>query len=188
MPDSSMGLFGGPSPAVQTAAILSDDGLYRYTLERFWGPDDRFALFIMLNPSTADAKVDDPTIRRCMSFARREGCDGLLVWNLYALRATNPAELDQASDPIGHENEDHLWRMLLDDPPPALIVAAWGARPNRGRYIRRELMIRVGPLYDREVCCLGLTKDGHPRHPLYVRGDAPLFPFNLRDEEAQRAA
>jgi hypothetical protein len=174
---------------VQKGAILSPDGRYRYTLERYWGPHDSFALFVMLNPSTADASVDDPTIRRCMGFARAWGHDGLLVWNLYGYRATDPAELDRVAEPIGPENEDHLWDILLDEAgPPAVIVAAWGAKPNRGRYGSREAVIRVGPLYDREVFCLGLTKDGHPRHPLYVRADAPLVPFNLRDEEARRAA
>lgn len=166
---------------MQKAAIISADGHYRYSLERYWGDGDRFALFIMLNPSTADASEDDPTIRRCMGFAGREGCDGLLVWNLYALRATDPAELERADDPIGRENEDHLWRMLCD--PVALIVAAWGAKPNRGRYTHRELSIRSGPLFERDVFCLGVTKDGHPRHPLYLRRAAPLVPYNLRDDD-----
>lgn len=154
-------------------AVLSEDGLYRYRLWRTWGPQPP-ALFLMLNPSTADADVDDQTIRKCIGFARREGCGGLLVWNLYAFRATDPDELDRVEDPIGRGNEDHLWPMLDE---AGLIIAAWGSKPNRGKYRNREMMIRVGPLYDRQVWALKLTKDGHPNHPLYLPGNSPLVPY-----------
>lgn len=155
---------------VQKDAIVSTDGRYRYTLDRWWGNGPR-VLFVMLNPSTADATVDDPTIRRCMGFARSWGYDGITVWNLYAFRATNPRELDSAEDPIGigHANEDHLWA-IVHDGRTDLIVAAWGAKPGHGRYANRELAMQFA-FHDYEVHCLGTTKDGHPRHPLYVRGD-----------------
>lgn len=152
-------------------AALSDDGHYRYELGRVWAPDDGLVLFVMLNPSTADANHDDPTIRRCVGFARRWGYGGVLVGNLYAYRATDPRELDTADDPIGRGNEDALYRMARR---ASLIVAAWGAQPARGGYVWREGSIANGPLYEREVYALGLTKAGHPRHPLYVPGDAEL--------------
>ncbi len=158
-------------------AVLSDDLRYRYSLWRTWDATKPAVLFVMLNPSTADADVDDPTIRRCIGFARRWGYGGIYVWNLYGYRATDPAELDAADDPIGRENEDHLWE-ILQDGNVGRIIAAWGAKPGRGRYVHREISVRYGPLYDREVHALGLTKDGHPRHPLYVRGDVEpvLYP------------
>ncbi len=159
-------LFTGTGE-IRKAATLSDDGVYRYTLGRSWG-DGPFVLFLMLNPSTADALQDDPTIRRCIGFARSWGYGGLVVWNLYAYRATDPTALDDEADPIGRENEDHLWA-ILQGGNLGLIVAAWGANPNRGTYVNREKAMFWGPLRDRDVYVLGLTKDGHPRHPLYIR-------------------
>ena len=157
-----------------TTADLSADGRYRYTLTRCWDETKPAVLFVMLNPSTADADVDDPTIRRCIGFAKAWGHGTLLVWNLYALRATDPTWLDSADDPIGRENEDHLWRLMRR---ADLIVVAWGAKPNRGKYVNREKVMFWGPFWDREVVALGVTKDGHPRHPLYVRGDTTPVPF-----------
>ena len=88
------------APAVCKSAQISPCGLYRYRLERFWS--DKPALpFVMLNPSTADADLDDPTIRRCMGFARREGAGGIIVATLHAFRATTPEELRKAYDPFG---------------------------------------------------------------------------------------
>lgn len=159
-------------------AQLSADRAYRYTLERTWDVNGPSVLFVMLNPSTADALEDDATIRRCIGYARSWGYGGLIVWNLYALRATDPRVLDMVSDPIGRENEAHLWRILEDDVPPALIVCAWGAKPNRGRYGNRELMMLVGPLYDSQLYVLKLTKDGHPHHPLRLRADLQPQPWH----------
>lgn len=152
-------------------AELSEDGRYRYKLERVWDDAEPLALFVMLNPSTADAEVDDPTIRRCIGFARRWGYGGVLVGNLYAYRATRPSELDDADDPIGRRNEEALYELVRR---AGLIVAAWGAQPARGGYVWREGSIANGPLYERVVWALGLTKAGHPKHPLYVPGDAEL--------------
>lgn len=158
-----------PRSTVASGADLSPCGRYRYSLWRTWDESKPAVLFCMLNPSTADADVDDPTIRRCIGFAKRWGYGTLLVWNLYALRATDPRELDTAEHPIGPDDEDHLWRLMGR---AESIVVAWGAKPNRGRYVNRERTMFRGPFHDREVYALGVTKDGHPRHPLYVRGDA----------------
>lgn len=150
---------------VEKSAVLSEDGVYRYLLTRRWGPG-KAVMFTMLNPSTADASVDDPTIRRCMGFARAWGYDSLIVWNLYAYRATNPVELDTALDPVGPDNNNYLWQAIEDS---ALVVAAWGAKPNRGRYQFRTASILAG-FHDVDVYCLGWCKNDEPRHPLYVKG------------------
>jgi len=149
-------------------ATLSADRAYRYLLTRRW--DDGPAMtWIMLNPSTADASEDDPTIRRCVGFARREGCGAIQVVNLFALRAADPRELLASPDPVGPGNDG----FLLARPLAACIVAAWGTHGSlRGRSAEVRAML-VGV----RLLCLGVTSIGEPRHPLYVRADAPLVPF-----------
>jgi hypothetical protein len=125
-------------------ADLSPCGTYRYLLGRRVGEGDRTALFMMLNPSTADATEDDPTIRRCTGFARREGCGVLEVVNLFAYRATDPAELRTAPDPVGPANDHHIKAALGR---VALVVVAWGALPRPliarpGRSVRRSTATR----------------------------------------------
>lgn len=151
------------------SAIISSDGVYRYTLERSWQPG--FSLpFVMLNPSTADAEHDDPTIRRCIGFAKRENYDGLLVVNLYAYRATDPREIRRAVDPVGPENDEYLQRVFTTARrASAPVVVAWGANPDPYR-LRQVLRLAEGV----DLRCLGTTAGGDPRHPLYVRGDQPL--------------
>ncbi len=151
-------------PVGDRGAALSACGHYRYTLWRTWDESLPTVLFVMLNPSTADADVDDPTIRKCIGFAQRWGYGTLLVGNLYALRATDPRELDTADAPVGRDNTDALCRLAER---ADRIVAAWGAKPNRGRYAQREARA-LDTFYDRDVYALRLTKDGHPWHPLYV--------------------
>lgn len=123
----------------------------------------------MLNPSTADEIKNDPTIRRCISFAEREGCTELTVVNLFALRATNPKELTKHEDPIGPENDKIIKNMIKQHRKGfGMVVAAWGAHPiayDRGN----EMMKKFG-----QFRCLGTTKNGSPRHPLYVRTDQEL--------------
>lgn len=154
---------------MRSSAVLSDCGLYRYCLIRQWA-DGPTCGFIMLNPSTADATLDDPTIRRCIGFAKREGCGGLLVANLFAFRATDPRKMADADDPIGPHADEHLRRIAdtVDGP----LIAAWGAHWMAG-----ERAEQVKSTFGNRLMCLGVTKDGHPRHPLYVKADAPLFPL-----------
>ncbi|WP_434577625.1 DUF1643 domain-containing protein [Pseudomonas sp. Z1-6] len=151
-------------------AIISECGTYRYQLTRpgDMHADKGTALFLMLNPSTADATLDDPTIRRCRAFASTWGCNGITVANLYALRATNPADLWKAFDPVGPENDWYLRHLAREHTD---VVCAWGAnaQPERAEIVTRLLLGAGARLW-----CLGTTKDGHPRHPLYVRGDHPL--------------
>lgn len=158
-----------------SSAVISDCGLYRYWLDRLWakGPPQ---VFVMLNPSTADASLDDPTIRRCMAFARREGASGIVVVNLFGLRATDPKVLDKHPDPVGPENAANIGMALLSATVAGRpVICAWGANKNVGK-LADDLERRADD-FGVELVCLGLTKDGHPRHPLYVRGDAPLVPL-----------
>jgi len=161
MPDQNgIGVHG-----VRRAAAISECGRYRWWLRRSWrhGGDGRQVCFVMLNPSSADAFRDDPTIRRCMGFARTWGFSTLSVRNLFAWRTADPAELLTAEDPIGEARGDLAMRSARS---ADLIVAAWGADVPFGRD-RQAIAFLVGrPLY-----CLGITKTGQPRHPLYVRSD-----------------
>lgn len=153
-------------------AVISACGRYRYSLQRRWRDDGRTMAFVMLNPSTADALVDDPTIRRCIGFAQREGCGGIHVVNAFAFRATDPRDLLAADDPVGPENDDAIVAAVRSCD---VVVAAWGAgapRPLRARIdqVHRALL----EVRRRPVQCLGVTAAGAPRHPLFVRADAPL--------------
>lgn len=149
-------------------ATLSPCGLYRYALGRTWDPESEglessrpvFSI-VMLNPSTADHAVDDPTIRRCIHFARQEGCGAVLVRNLFAFRATSPKELRSIADPWGPLNEAVLALNLRF----AIRVLAWGAMPT---WLHRRAIEAKCIAKTRGARVLGLTKDGHPRHPLYL--------------------
>jgi hypothetical protein len=160
-------------------AILSPDERYRYRLVRedlgLLGTGT--LLWIMLNPSTADAHADDPTIRRVRSFTEREGFGRLEVVNLFALRATNPDALREAEerdeDPVGPENRRHIAEAIAE---ADRVVAAWGALAPGTR--AAEVRLQAANL-KRGLWCLGETSDGSPRHPLYVKGDQPLVPFLL---------
>lgn len=151
------------------SAIVSQCGRYRYRLDRRWA-DGPTCGFVMLNPSTADATEDDPTIRRCIGFAKREGCGALTVVNLFPFRATKPADL-WATDPlirIGPAQGEVEFHQAIRGSD--LIVAAWGA-DTRGA--EHWIVHRWG----KQMLCLGKTKNGQPRHPLYVKGDTPLVPL-----------
>lgn len=147
----------------KAGATLSPCRRYRYTLERSWDHALPTVMFIALNPSTADESTDDPTLRRCIRFARDLGYARLILTNLFALRSTDPRALLTAADPIGPDNDRHI----LDSARRAdLIIACWG---NRGGYLGRDARItNMIP----ELHCLGLTKAGAPRHPLYLPASA----------------
>lgn len=160
----------------QTDASFSPCGKYRYLLSRAWDPTLRkpWLGWIMLNPSTADAEMDDPTIRRCTGFAASRGFGGICVANLFMYRATVPSELAQVHDPEG-PSADKMIRSVFEVCPA--VVAAWGVHGtlnDRGRkvleFIRREGWMS-------KLVCLGLTIDGHPKHPLYIPACRPLIPF-----------
>lgn len=155
---------------MQGSAILSECGRYRYVLTRETGGGRGVVAFIMLNPSTATADVDDPTIRRCRGFARDWGYGSLVVLNLFALRATDPALMKAAADPVGPDNDRHLREVARN---ANAVVAAWGVHGgHRGR--DRHVLALLADL-DGDLLCLGTTRAGHPRHPLYAPANlAPI--------------
>ena len=162
-----------PDDVIYRNAVISPCKKYRYYLTRAWeiggGP---FIPFIMLNPSAADSFIDDPTIRRCMSFARREGAGGIAVVNLYAFRSTDPKQLLTVEDPVGPSNDFWITITVAGATERKMpIICAWGAH---------DITQSVRGILDRarnqgaKIVCLGKTKNGHPRHPLYVKNDEPL--------------
>lgn len=164
-------------------AIISDCGTFRYQLHRRWSEanDKGLVLWVMLNPSTADAERDDPTIRRCIGFSKAWGYCGLMVGNVYALRSTDPKNLWKAADPIGPENDRHLNDMAAR---ASLIMLAWG---NNARPVRAAAVVHLLRQWS-DVHCLGISNIRAPKHPLYIRGDTtPLhygdrLPATVRDE------
>lgn len=143
---------------------------YRYRLSRVWDPAGRRVNFLMLNPSTADAFRLDPTVRRCVGFAKDWQAGSVEVTNAYSLRSTDPAGLRAVADPVGPGNDDAI---VAAARAADLVVAAWGVHAT---YLDREAQLRR-LLADAAVTvhCLRVTKDGHPGHPLYVPADtAPI--------------
>lgn len=172
-----------PSPAAvgrattPAGAIFSEDRRHRYVLWRRWGSSAKTLVVVGLNPSTADEVADDPTIRRCVGFAGREGCSALTMLNLYALRATDPVELQLQNDTIGARN-DYFIR-LHTSLPGALVVVAWGSKLPPGSQRDAQVIGLLRAHCPTQVFCFGLTKRGHPRHPLYLPASEPLV--NYRD-------
>ena len=149
-------------------ALLSDCQSYRYNLLRIWDAGKPRVMFIGLNPSTADQQNDDPTLVRCMGFARDWGYGGVCMANLFAWRCTDPKELFMARDPVG-PNNDHWLEELAKSAD--LIIAAWG---NQGSMLGRADRVRSrlsGLNY------LKMNRSGQPAHPLYLRRD--LTPIEL---------
>jgi hypothetical protein len=148
-------------PASGSGAVYSPRGQWRYLL---WRVESRRAAMLgmgLLNPSTADHLRDDPTIRQCRLRARRAGAKGVLVWNLFAYRATKPADLKRADDPVGPDNNAAI---ALAVELTRRTILAWGVHgAHRGR--DREVLTMIG---NAPISVLGLTACGRPRHPLYL--------------------
>lgn len=144
-------------------ALYSPCEGYRYALSRCWDAGERRVMFVMLNPSTATELANDPTVERCERRARRLGYGAFRVTNIFAWRATDPRDLKAAPEPVGPQND----AALLEGAAWAdAIIAAWGVHgAHRGRGLEvTEMLARCGtPLFH-----LGLSKEGHPRHPLYL--------------------
>lgn len=154
----------------ESHAIYSPCESYRYVLFRRWGAAESKALtMIMLNPSTATEVQNDPTIERCERRARQWGFDALRILNIFAFRATDPADMRAARDPIGPLNDDYIRAAITDRDPMAQIVCGWG---THGDHLDRGAAI-LALLQQAGVTPLALkwTKHGHPQHPLYVGYD-----------------
>lgn len=154
---------------MRTGAEVSADGRYRYVLRRTWARGPRL-LWVLANPSSADAATDDPTLRRCVRFARDHGYGGLAVANLWAWRSAHPHELRTVADPVGPDNDGWIATLVRQSRGP--VVLGWGvqAAPPRVAAV-------LALLADRPRLCLGRTRDGHPRHPLYVPAATRLRPW-----------
>lgn len=154
-------------------ALLSEDGRYRYRLWRLWDELTPVMVWVMLNPSTADADVDDPTIRKCIGFAKAHHFGGIIVVNLFAWRATDPKELPKVPDPIGPDNDRHiLWACTA--PLMLNVVAGWGANKfaSKQRAGRVKMLIQSGAR--RDIKCFRRSENGTPWHPLYLPYTSPL--------------
>lgn len=156
-------------------AIFSPCHRYRYTLFRDLGMQGPQLTVVMLNPSTADAVKDDPTIRRVIGFAKSIGSGSLCVLNLFAIRATDPREMLGATDPVGPENDEHLARALQQAKDERrFVLAAWGAH---GGHLSRDFRVMHKLVDGVEWRCLGRTHQGHPKHPLYVPKSQQMVPI-----------
>ena len=145
---------------MKKSAHISKCTNYRYALWRQWDDSQPYVLFVGLNPSTADAVEDDPTLRRCMGFARDWGYGGVCMANLFAYRATEPKVMMAAKDAQGPENDKWLKELSAE---AGLVVAAWG---NDGSFLGRSEVVReMIP----KMHCLKLNKSGEPAHPLYQK-------------------
>lgn len=154
--------------ATVTARNATIEGPFRYSLGRMWRSDGKIAVFVMLNPSTADATVDDPTASRCMKWARSWGCAGVVVVNLFAWRGTFPVDLHRAIrdgvDVVGPRNDTFIRAAaMVAGRTGGPVVAAWGT--HGGRYPQRVAQA-VRALHGGQLSALGTTKAGHPVHPL----------------------
>lgn len=165
-------------PGVDGNAEFSECGRYRYWLSRNWSmrrlTDGRcdFALWIGMNPSVAEADVDDPTIRREMAFTKAMMIDIYVKCNVMDYRATDPKQLLKIA-PRSDKNLQVI-RELAEDPRCQRIIVAWGALPKP---LRRYADDVISALRGKQLCCMGKTASGAPRHPLYLPGDAKCVPW-----------
>ena len=160
----------------KSGAVFSDCRKYRYALWRMWIEHKPIAMIIGLNPSTAGHTRNDPTITRCISFARSWGYGGVCVTNLFGFRATSPTQLKAHHDPIGKENDAWVHEMAKG---AAITVAAWG---NHGKFLNRSLEIL--PSLD-QLHCIKMNKSGEPAHPLYLKSELKPVPMILRQQANQ---
>jgi hypothetical protein len=161
-----------------SSADISNCGHFRYSLSRRLATGERTILFVGLNPSTADMTQDDPTIRRCVGFAREWGFDWLLMGNVYAYRSPNPKVLNQIEGSVGADNLEALkWMTRRAE----IIVAAWGKnRLNSDAEALAKWILSLP-----HTRCLGQNGDGTPKHPLYLAKNTELRPLTLREQRGR---
>ena len=154
-------------------ADITPDGLYRYSLIRTWDMDKHAVMFIGLNPSTADAEIDDPTVCKCVQYAKRWGYGTLYMTNLFAYRSTDAEGLKDCKDPLGPRNMESLHSF---GKRARLVVFAWGANK-----LAKEQAAIVQTMFPKAMC-LKLTKDGAPQHPLYINGNTDPIPYTVKSK------
>jgi len=159
-----------PTEPIQRTATFDRTGQYRYSLSRSWEPQAAQVVFIMLNPSRADAERDDPTIRSCMQFAQRWGYGGLTVVNLFGYRTPSPKCLAQAADPVGAGCDRAILTAAAKTDRIILAWGNWGALLGRDQAVLQHLQ----PYQDR-LYCLGINRTAQPRHPLYIKRTTSLL-------------
>ena len=157
-------------PLIKSDAVFSIDRVYRYGLWRIWNDTLPKVLFIGLNPSTADEVKNDPTIRRCIGYAKDWGYGGYIMGNIFGFRSTDPKIMKATNDPIGPEN--NAWLLKLHDEAD-LTIGAWG---NHGKFMDRgmEVMDLISDLK-----CLKITDQGFPYHPLYLPKSLEPIPYPI---------
>ena len=165
-------LFAGVS--LVSNAYFSPCRKWRYFLHRVWAPEEQFLLVIGLNPSTADDLQPDPTVTRCINFAKRWGFGGLIMMNSFAIRGTDPKVLKKVTDPVGPEN-DYWLRVMTADAQVGRILLAWG---NHGLLFNRQEQVLTLIRPHTEPVCFGVTKEAAPRHPLYLKNETKVEFFS----------
>jgi len=162
---------------IDSGAQISPDGRYRYNLWRVWDASQPIVVFVALNPSTADEEKNDPTVKRLIGFTKAWGYGGFHLINLFAYRATDPARLAAAADPVGPDNDKviALYRKFR-------IVACWGVH---GALFDRDKAV-LSILREADLQSFGLTKDGHPKHPLYLANESELVVFRAGADTLSR--
>lgn len=143
-------------------AVIDASGQYRYSLLREWDSNAHRVTFIMLNPSTADATIDDRTINRCINFASTWGYGSIEVVNLFGYRAKDSDEIKKSLNPIGKDNDKYILEAVNRS---SIVVLAWG---DHGTYLSRDLAVLRLLSAVKDIYCLGITSKGNPRHPLFV--------------------
>jgi len=155
---------------LKTDASFSSCRKYRFALWRTWDESKPYAMFIGLNPSTADEKEDDPTITRCINYSKSWGYGGLCMVNLFSFRATNPEDMFKEKEPIGSKNDEWIKNLSKE---AGIVVAAWG---NSGIHLgRSKEIMKLLP----ELHYLKLNKSGEPAHPLYLKGTLKPVAINI---------
>jgi len=157
---------------IERRARLSPDGMHRWWLSRTWDRARPHLVWLMFNPSTADAFEDDATIRRCMSWARKYSYGGIVVVNLYAFRATDPRLLKFADDPVGDGNDATIRQAVAGEH----VVCAWGSH-GRTRRHRIAQVLQILRDAGAQLFCLGLTQHGQPKHPVRLPKDTEIRPW-----------
>jgi len=166
---------------VQAGAKFSTNRIYRYAL---WRPvplthevSVRNCVFIGLNPSIADETTDDPTVRRCWGFALREGCGVMTLINLFAIKATDSAEMRMMLNPVGPGNDRAIIHYVTKNPIEPVVIACWGIHGGFRNRDKEVMALLKAEAPDLPIQCFGRSAEGYPRHPLFLPANTPLEPF-----------